>query len=225
MSIKEKSILIIDDDQEIIKLLTKIFEVLGVIIYSAHNLEEAKKVVQSNIPHLIFLDIRLGNENGLDYLTFLKSYPFGSSIPVIVFSGIDDKRIQKLAIMRGAVDYINKPIIASQLIQKVRKHLKDTYSNYHIFKEYNKSPQVLRVPGTIVQLNQNYMEVETSVNIANSTSLTMHSSLCEKIKFTDAKFTSGYNTQTLASGHFLTRLYYLGASDTVLQNINLLRSK
>lgn len=225
MSIKSKVILIVDDDPEIIKLLSKIFEVLGVVIYSANTLAGAKKVVHKVIPHLVFLDIKLGQENGLDFITYLKTFPFGASIPTLVFSATDDKKVQKLALNHGAADYVTKPIVASQLIQKVRKLIKDTATSNHVFFDYIESPQMFKIEASISKINQSFIEVESSVKINDSSIITINSPLCDKINFTNGKFISADNVKIIDFGRFQNKLYFFGASDVVLQNILQLRFK
>lgn len=225
MAIKDKIILIIDDDPDIIKLLSKIFEVLGVVVLSAQNLIEAKKILYNSIPHLIFLDIKLGDENGLEYLRYLNTLPFGKTLPTIVFTGVNDKKVFKEARSLGAIDIIEKPIVASLLIQKARKYLKESNLNNMIFSDYLNAPQIFRIKGEVVKINQNFMEVETNVKIASNTYLKLQSPLCDKINFTDAKFTSGNYVRVLDLGRYINKLYYLGANNTVIQNINVSRLK
>lgn len=225
MAIKDKIILIIDDDPEIIKLLSKIFEVLGVVVCSAQNLTEAKKILLSKIPHLIFLDINLGQENGLDYIKYLNSLPFCKSIPVIVFSGVSDKKILEEARRCRPADIIEKPIVASLLIQKVRKFLKESGSIQIVFEDYQNNPQLLTVKGEILKINEEYIEVKSNVKIFSSTYLKLKSPLCEKIGFTDGKFISGDFVISSDIGSYLNRFYYVGASDIVFQKIKALRKK
>lgn len=225
MAIKDNTILIIDDDPDIIKLLTKIFEVLGVVVCSATNLKEAKEITLKTLPDLIFLDIKLGTENGLDYMTFLQTLSLGKSLPVIVFSGVDEKKMVNEAIKRGAIDFVKKPIVASLMIQKARKYLKEKMSGQIFFQNYQDMPQSFKVSGEIKRINQNYMELETNVKISSGTYLELNSQLCEKIDFKDGKFTSGDYVRTLDLGKYLNKIYYIGANINIIEKINKLRFK
>ena len=225
MSIKGKIILIIDDDPSIIRLLTKIFEILGVSILSAQNLSEAKKILYQTIPHLIILDIVLGDENGLDYINFLTSLPYCKSIPVIILSGINDKKTLSNVKKHDPIDIISKPIVASLLIQKVRKYLKEHDSKQIIFDNFHETPQLFTTEGSIKKINPYFVEVESHVKISNETYLKLKSILFKKIDFPDAKFIGGNYVKKTQDGIFLNKLYHVGANDAVIKNILALKNK
>ena len=225
MALKDKIILIIDDDQEIIKLVTKIFAVLGTVVLSAENLSEAKKVLYNSIPHLIFLDINLGSENGLEYITFLKFLHLGKSLPIIIFSSVDDPKILKEAIKLGAVDTIEKPIVASILIQKARKYIKEASSNLIVFNDYLNNPQTFKMDGELAHLNSQYLNIEARIKIAKDSKVKLKSSFLDMLGVSKDQFTCTDNSVSIDLGKFLNKLYFSENDNAVIQKINKLRSK
>jgi DNA-binding response OmpR family regulator len=219
MSIKNKIIFIIDDDREIIQLLTKILTYEGMAVISAANLTDAKNILATTRPHLIFLDIKLGQENGLTFLSFLKTSPLSKGLPVIMFSGIDESKITKFALSAGAVDFVTKPVVASQLLQKIRKHLTSSKSKNYCFIDYHNYPQPLSINATLTHFNQNVVEMETNVKIADATGLHLKSSFCEHINFFEARFVNKGKINNLGKGKYLHKLYYVGITEFVINTI------
>ena len=71
-------------------------------------------------PGLIFLDVEMPNMNGLDALSAIKQMPAFASTPVVMLTGVADKRYMQLAAARGANSYTVKPASAEQFIATVR---------------------------------------------------------------------------------------------------------
>jgi CheY-like chemotaxis protein len=219
MPIKDKVILIVDDDIEIINLLSKIFEAQGARTLSAQNLTEAKLRVTTNQPHLVFLDIKLGTENGLTFLSYLKNTPFGYGLPVVIFSAIDNPKIMKLVLASGAADFINKPIVAKQIIQKARQLLVTRKAKNHYFVDYLKFSQDVSIQGQLVSYNQNSIEMETTAKIAESSCLVIKSSFCKKIDFTASRFIVNRKAGHMSNGKYLHKLFYVGIKDLTIEKI------
>ena len=71
MGVKNKTVLIVDDDQDHRILVSKILSNLGIHVLEAETLEEAYSQVSKYYPHLIILDMKLGaNASGFDFLDF-----------------------------------------------------------------------------------------------------------------------------------------------------------
>jgi DNA-binding response OmpR family regulator len=219
MSLKDKVILIVDDDIEIINLLSKIFEAQGALALSAQDLTDAKMRVSTNQPHLVFLDIKLGTENGLTFLTYLKSTPFGYGLPVVIFSAIDNPKIMKLVLASGAADFINKPIMASQIIQKARQLLVARKVKVHHFVDYLKFSQDVYMQGKLATYNQNFIEMEANVKIAESANIIIKSKFCEKIDFSASRFIVHKKANRMNRGRYIHTLFYVGIADHNIEKI------
>ena len=118
------SILVIDDDLMIRKLMEKILIKENHDVYLADTCKLGFEILNDKKPDLIILDLMLPDENGLDLLKTIKSIPGIKRIPVIVLTGssqVDDKL---LALRSGAVDYISKPFLSEEVKLRVQTQLK-----------------------------------------------------------------------------------------------------
>jgi DNA-binding response OmpR family regulator len=75
----------------------------------------ASKKTSLELPHLIFLDLKMPVLSGFDVLAWIRGQEFKLSPPVIVLSGSDHTEDKKRAMELGAFDYLVKPIRAEAL--------------------------------------------------------------------------------------------------------------
>ncbi|MCM8788117.1 MAG: response regulator [Candidatus Omnitrophica bacterium] len=111
-----KSVLIIDDEEEMLGSLKRFIEKRKVAnILTAKNKEQSLKVYQENNPEAVFIDLHLGNESGIDVLKSLKA--IDPNVKAYLFTGdkafADNNPKEKL----GILGYIIKPISPSELIK------------------------------------------------------------------------------------------------------------
>ena len=120
-------IIIVDDESDIRELVSGILSDEGYVTRVAANGVEAIEALKTRQPHLVILDVWLGNSerDGLRILDVIqKSYP---SIPVVMISGHSTIETAVAAIKMGAYDFIEKPfqtdrllIIAKRAIESAR---------------------------------------------------------------------------------------------------------
>ncbi len=121
-----KKILIVEDEENILELLSAIFGDLGDYrILCARDGEEALQMARVNNPEIMLLDIHLPKVNGYEVCKSIKSDPVISHTKVIMLSGIvqnyDLEKAQKL----GADGYIAKPFSSIELVEKVEELLRN----------------------------------------------------------------------------------------------------
>ena len=124
--LKSKQILFIEDDEELSQMMIPIFKVFVKEVFYAPSLADAKEILNEQHIDLIFTDIHLKNENGLDFVKEIRST--NEEIPIIVLSGYKDEPLLLKAIPLGLTDYLIKPVNYTQLtiafekcIQKIGK--------------------------------------------------------------------------------------------------------
>ncbi|MGK5092141.1 response regulator [Deltaproteobacteria bacterium TL4] len=104
------NILIIDDDQSVLDLLTRLIDSYG---YHSESLAEPEflfQVLENLNVDLILLDINMPGIDGVSLLKQLKRQAQFSTIPVIMLTGDVDVHLQEECLNTGAVDFIHKPV-------------------------------------------------------------------------------------------------------------------
>jgi len=117
------SVLVVDDDPVILRLLQVNFELEGIGVVLAVDGEEGLKLAQSDPPDLVISDIMMPKVNGLELLAALRSSPDTASLPVILLSAKAQVADVQRGLELGADDYITKPFDPLELIDRVYKVL------------------------------------------------------------------------------------------------------
>lgn len=102
-----KKILVVDDEEIIRISLEEGLKDLGYSVKSTKNIKESLELLKSYTPHVVFLDMKLSDEDGLDLLTEIKL--FDNDIEVVIMTAYGDIDTAVKSIKLGAFDYINKP--------------------------------------------------------------------------------------------------------------------
>jgi DNA-binding NtrC family response regulator len=120
---KEKArILVIDDDENIRKVLASILEEKGYEAGTAKNGEEAIEKAQKSFYNLALIDIRLPDMDGTELLTRLKQTT--PKMIKIILTGYPSLDNAVDAVNKGADSYLIKPVNIDVLQEKIVKHLK-----------------------------------------------------------------------------------------------------
>ena len=117
------SVLVVDDDPVILRLLQVNFDLEGIDVSTAVDGEEGLKMAQSDRPDLVISDIMMPKVNGLELLAALRSSPDTASLPVILLSAKAQVADVQRGLELGADDYITKPFDPLELIDRVYKVL------------------------------------------------------------------------------------------------------
>jgi DNA-binding response OmpR family regulator len=117
------SVLVVDDDPVILRLLQVNFELEGIGVVLAVDGEEGLKLAQSDPPDLVISDIMMPKVNGLELLAALRSSPDTAAMPVILLSAKAQVADVQRGLELGADDYITKPFDPLELIDRVYKVL------------------------------------------------------------------------------------------------------
>jgi DNA-binding response OmpR family regulator len=117
-----ESVLVVEDDGMISKLLTIVLEHHGFEVKVADDYAHAVQAVQDGNPSLILLDLMLPDGNGLDLLKWLRD-DLGRSDPVVVLTAFrqEDKALRAFEL--GANDFISKPFRPRELVARVQRVL------------------------------------------------------------------------------------------------------
>jgi two-component system OmpR family response regulator len=115
-------IIVVDDDPALLQMLTQYLEEHGMPVKAASNRAELDRHLKNVEPGLIILDLRLGQDDGLDLLINIRSY---SDVPVIVTTGHRPDEMDKIVGLElGADDYLVKPFNPRELLARIRAVLR-----------------------------------------------------------------------------------------------------
>ena len=114
-------ILILDDNRKILDTLSRNFRVEGIECSTAATIKEAIDIMRSCPIDLALVDIRIGEESGIDALSLIKEMT--PDLPVLIITGFATVETAVEAIKLGASEYIKKPVRFPRLLEQVRKYL------------------------------------------------------------------------------------------------------
>lgn len=123
---EKKTILVVDDECDVLDYLTTFFEDHGYGTLTARDGEEGMAEARARTPDLITLDITMPNESGVRMFRDLQGDPRTADIPVIIVTGISSE-FQRFIRTRKQVKppaaYFEKPIDRDALLSAVRTAL------------------------------------------------------------------------------------------------------
>lgn len=122
---KRKKILIVDDDIDLVKALSKRLRSHSYSTVHAEDAVSAIRVAKKEQPDLIILDVGLPAGDGFVVMDRLNTSIDISSIPVIMITGRDPSTTFEQSLQIGAAAYFQKPLDDEQLLSVIRTLLED----------------------------------------------------------------------------------------------------
>jgi two-component system OmpR family response regulator len=112
-----KTILVVDDEPKIVKLVRDYLERAGFGVRVASDGKSALSLARTEKPDLVILDLGLPQMDGLDVTRELRLV---SNVPVIMLTGRSDESDKLIGLELGADDYVTKPFSPKELVARVR---------------------------------------------------------------------------------------------------------
>ena len=119
-----KTILVIDDEKDLIKLIDLHLSKEGYLVIGAKNGLEGLDIALKHKPDLILLDIMMPKLDGLEVCKRLKSATETSRIPVVMLTAKAQETDKVIGLELGADDYITKPFSPRELVARVKAVLR-----------------------------------------------------------------------------------------------------
>lgn len=125
-----EKILVVDDDKEIVRLVTSYLETAGYSVIFAYDGETALHQLRAEEPDLVVLDLMLPDRDGWDITRLVRGDRRLSSTPIIMLTARveDSEKIVGLEI--GADDYITKPFNPREVVARVRALLRRSQADF-----------------------------------------------------------------------------------------------
>ncbi len=125
----KKQILVVDDDESILKLLNFILSKEFTVVMKTSGIEAFSWLEDGNYPELIISDLKMPYFDGTSFIRNLKISGFYRNTPVIVLSGALDVEEQVKKMSFSVEGYITKPFNPADLKEAINNVFKSTETN------------------------------------------------------------------------------------------------
>jgi putative two-component system response regulator len=115
-----RRLLVVDDDEQIRRLLTLLLKPMGYQVETVGSAEEALERLKETAPDLVLLDVQLPGRSGHDVLEAIRDDPRTRLLPVVMLTGAATGEEKLKAIRAGVTDFMPKPFSAEELQVRVR---------------------------------------------------------------------------------------------------------
>ncbi len=124
MKKKDIKILLVDDEPDILEIISYNLHVEGYQVITAENGVEAIKKAKKHLPHLIILDVMMPEMDGIEACEKLRNIPDLSQTIITFLTARGEDYSQVAGFEAGADDYIQKPVKPKVLVSKVKALLR-----------------------------------------------------------------------------------------------------
>jgi DNA-binding response OmpR family regulator len=154
------SILICDDDKDIVNALKIYLSDSSYEIYEAYNGGQALEIIKNNDIHLVLMDIMMPEMDGISAMVKIREF---TNLPVILITAKSEESDKILGLNIGADDYITKPFNPAEVIARVKSQLR----RYMELGSGGIRKGIIRIGG--IELDDDKKQVTTEGKEANLT--------------------------------------------------------
>ena len=147
-----KTILVVDDDKDIVKLITKSLRFEQFEVIPAYSGKEALGLLKENHIDFVVLDIMMPEMDGLETCRNIRST---YNIPILFLSARDRDIDKIIGLEIGADDYMTKPFSIQELTSRIKAHLRKVD---RLYKEWNELSPTNDITTSPLVLNENAFE-------------------------------------------------------------------
>ncbi len=149
-----KVIAIIDDEPDILKLVTLHLEKVGFTVKAFEEVSSFMQSLEKFPPDLIILDLMLPEEDGLEICKKLKADQQLANIPIIMLTARSSETDKIIGLELGADDYITKPFSPAELVARVKAVMRRCANT-----EKQDSRSVIKVGRLVIDANKYQVRV------------------------------------------------------------------
>jgi two-component system response regulator VicR len=201
-----KTILVVDDEKNIVDILSFNLKKEGYEVLTAYDGERALKTYAEASPDLILLDVMLPLVNGFDVCSKIRSADYLT--PIIMLTAREEETDKVLGLELGADDYITKPFSIREVMARVKANIRRTI--------HQEPPEEIKADGIVLDLERYDVYVD-----GKSADLTQRE--YELFRFLSTQPGKVYSREELL--HEVWQYDYLGDLRTVDVAVRRLREK
>ena len=123
MSQRQRTILIVDDEEDVLDLLQLVFETSGFEVRRASTGKSAVSSAYEQPPDVVLLDVMMPEMDGWQVLRTLKGDERTRKVPVVMLSARAERRDKMIGLQEGAEGYIAKPFSPAEVVREVQSFL------------------------------------------------------------------------------------------------------
>jgi diguanylate cyclase (GGDEF)-like protein len=116
-------VLVVDDDPDFVAVVAEVLEREGIIVRSEPDARHLLETLDEVRPDLVLLDAMLPHVSGWDATRIVRTSPEHRDVPILFLTGRTDLGSRVTAFEAGADDYLGKPLVAEELLARVRVRL------------------------------------------------------------------------------------------------------
>ncbi len=157
-------ILVVDDDRDIVRLVRSYLEKAGYQVLTAYDGESALRLLRSEKPQLLILDLMLPDRDGWEVARLVRADSNIAATPIIMLTAKVEDNDKIVGLEIGADDYITKPFNPREVVARVRALLRRTQ-----LQQESQVPQRLRVGQLVLDLGKRELSLkEEMINLTPS---------------------------------------------------------
>jgi putative two-component system response regulator len=122
--VRKASVLVADDNEANLELLSGILTAAGYQVICAQDGEHALAAIHKGLVDVVLLDVVMPGQTGFSVCQQIKSDPETRLLPVVLVTGLTDRDARIQGIMSGADDFLSKPVSKHELLARVQSLLR-----------------------------------------------------------------------------------------------------
>ncbi len=122
------SVLVVDDEPNIVMSLEFLMEQAGFEVRVAADGEAALRAMEDKVPDLVLLDVMMPKRDGYDLCQMIRAKPEWKDVRIIMLTAKGREVEREKGMALGADDYVTKPFSTRELVERVKTFLEDRES-------------------------------------------------------------------------------------------------
>lgn len=216
------TILLVDDDQDILNFGKRILTSQGYNVLIAHDATEACSLLNKNHLDMVISDANMPKHSGFDLVKVLRNDPRFHTTPIALLTARRERQDIEAAIKLGVDDYIVKPIDPMLLLKKVEALFEKrppqesaSFSLQEIEVQYEAK---IQAEAQILSISEVGIVIETPHTLQEGQSVNIDSTLFDHIRIKQPVL-KVLSSEQRPGKKWRSRLLIVGADDNILQKI------